>query len=171
MKVAPVKSKLLPTLEMLAVFVAFKALHFVVRGYSDAVITDIYIFVDAQVVLSWLLKDNIKMKNILAGNRVKDINDINNQIEKNSDIKIKYKYVHTTDNLEDFISREITVAKFENMYEFWSHRPHWVIKGEWPTSRLECLSTELKNPVSLKIYYNSIELYMKSVVTFSKFSS
>ena len=59
---APIKSKSLPTLEFLAVFIAFKALHFVVRDYSDAVITDIYIFVDAQVVLSWLLNDNIKLK-------------------------------------------------------------------------------------------------------------
>ena len=59
-KVAPVKSKSLPTLELLAVFIAFKALDFVIRGYSDAIITDIYIFVDAQVVLSWLLKYNIK---------------------------------------------------------------------------------------------------------------
>ena len=114
MKVAPIKSKLLPTLELLTVFIAFKALHFVESGYSDAVITDIYIFVNTQVVLSWLLKDNIKIKNIFAGNRVKDLNDIRNQIEKNSAIRIKYKYVHTTDNLVDLIS----IAKFENMYEF-----------------------------------------------------
>ena len=63
---APIKSKSLPTLELLAVFIAFKALHFVVRGYSDAVISDIYIFVDAQVVLSWLLKDNIKIKKYIC---------------------------------------------------------------------------------------------------------
>ena len=61
-KVAPAKSKSLPTLEFLAVFLAFKALHFVVRGYPVAVITDIYIFVDAQIVLSWLLKESIKIK-------------------------------------------------------------------------------------------------------------
>ena len=37
-KVAPVKSKSLPTLKLLAVFIAFKVLHFVVRAYSHAVI-------------------------------------------------------------------------------------------------------------------------------------
>ena len=170
-KVALVKSKSLPTL--LAVFIAFKALHFIVRDYSDAVITDIYIFVDAQVVLPWLLKDNIKIKYIFTGNRVKDINDIKNQIEKNSDIRIKYKYVQTTDNPADLISRGITIVKFGNMYEFWSHGPHWVIKDkkEWPTSRFECPSTESKNSVSSKIYYNCIELYVEPVVSFSKFSS
>ena len=143
-KVAPVKSKSLPTLELLAVFIAFKALHFVVRGYSDPVKTDIYIFVDAQKVLSWLLKDNIRIKNIFVGNRVKNINDIKSQIEKNSDIRIKYKYVHTIDSPADLISRVINIAKFENMYKFWYHGPHWVIKDEkeWPTSRLECISIE-----------------------------
>ena len=55
-------------------------MRFVVRAYSDAVITDIYIFVDGQVVLSWLLKDNMKIKNIFAGNRVKDIDNITQQI-------------------------------------------------------------------------------------------
>ena len=56
----------------------------------------------------------------------------------------KCKYVYTTDNPADLISRRIAIAKFENMYEFWSHGPHWVIKDEkeWPSSRLECLSTE-----------------------------
>ena len=122
-KVTPVKSKSFPTLELLAVFIAFKALHFVVRGYSDAVITDVYIFVNAQVVLSWLLKDNIKIKNIFIGNS-------QGQIEENSDIRIKYKYVHTTDNPANLISRGITIAKFENVYKFWSHGPHWVIKDE-----------------------------------------
>ena len=84
-KVAFIKSKSLPTRELLTVFIAFKALHFVVRGYSDSVITDIYIFVDVQVVLSWLLKYNRKIANIFARNRVKEINDIKNQIEKNSE--------------------------------------------------------------------------------------
>ena len=44
--------------------------------------TGSYISVDAQVMLFWLLKDNIKIKNIFTGNRVKNINDIKNQIEK-----------------------------------------------------------------------------------------
>ena len=122
-KVAPVKSKSLPTLDLLAVFIVFKALHFVVRGYSDAVITDIYIFFDAQIVLSWLLKDNIKIKKYIRRKQIQRQNGIKNQIEKNSDIRTKYKYVLSTDNPADLISRRITKAKFENMYEFWSHGP------------------------------------------------
>ena len=104
-KVPPVKSKSLPTLELVADIIAFKVLYFVVRGYSDAVITDSFIFVDIHVVLSWLIMDNIKINNIFAGSRVRNINEI----EKNFDIRIKYKYVHSNDNPTDLISRGITI--------------------------------------------------------------
>ena len=167
-KEATVKYKLLPTLELLAVFIVFKALHFVVRGYFLAVITNIYIFVDAQ-----LLKDNIRIKNIFARNIAKEINGTKNQIMKNSDIRIKYKYVYIADNPADLISRGITIAKFENMYAFWSNGPHWVSKDEkeWPTCRFECLSTALKILFPQKIYNISKESNVEPVISFSKFSS
>lgn len=110
---APTRSKSLPTLELLTVYTAFKALHCIRKSYSDATITDIYIFADAQVVLLWLIKNNIKIKNIFAGNRIQDIND--KKIKY--DINIKYKYVHTSDSL----ARGITLASFEKIYEFWPH--------------------------------------------------
>ena len=69
-KVALVKSRSLPTLELLAVFIAFKALHFVVRGFFVAGITDSYIFLDAQVMLSRLLKDNIKIKKYIRRKQI-----------------------------------------------------------------------------------------------------
>lgn len=112
-KVAPTRSKSLPTLELLTVYTAFKALHCIRKSYSDATITDICIFADAQVVLLWLIKNNIKIKNIFAGNRIQDIND--KKIKY--DINIKYKYVHTSDSL----ARGITLASFEKIYEFWPH--------------------------------------------------
>lgn len=100
-------------LELLTVYTAFKALHCIRKSYSDATITDICIFADAQVVLLWLIKNNIKIKNIFAGNRIQDIND--KKIKY--DINIKYKYVHTSDSL----ARGITLASFEKIYEFWPH--------------------------------------------------
>ena len=156
-KVASVKSKSLPTLELLAAFIASKALRFVERCSNHR---HLYICrCPSSVILA--IKGQYKNKNIFAGNRVKDINGIKNQIEKNSDIRIKYKYVHTTDIPADLISRGIAIAKFENMNEFWSHGPHWVIKNEkeWPTSKLECLFTESKTTVSSKFFYNSIKSY------------
>lgn len=88
---APITSKSLPTLELLAVYTDFKVLHCIMKSYSDATVTDIYIFADAQVVLSWLLNDNIKIKDVFTGNRVKDITDMKFQIQIKYNINIKYK--------------------------------------------------------------------------------
>ena len=70
-KVALIKSKSLTTLEFLTDFTAFKALYFVVRGYSDTVITGIYTFADAQVMWSAIKGQHIDKKCIR-----KDINGL-----------------------------------------------------------------------------------------------
>ena len=59
-KVAPVKSKSLPTLELLSVFLAIKCLPTLLDAYSQGMIHNITISVDAQVVLAWLLSEEIK---------------------------------------------------------------------------------------------------------------
>ena len=59
-KVAPMNPKSLPTLELLAVFLAIKCLLPPLKVYSRIRIGDIVISVDVQVVFSWLLYDNIK---------------------------------------------------------------------------------------------------------------
>ena len=71
-KVAPMKPKSLPTLELLAVFLAIKCLLPLLKAYSRIKIRDVVISVDAQVVFSWLLSDNIKTKNQFVRNRLKD---------------------------------------------------------------------------------------------------
>lgn len=72
-KVAPMKPESLPTLELLAVFLDIKCLLPLLKAYSRIKIGDVVISVDAQVVLSWLLSDNIKTKNEFVRNRLKDI--------------------------------------------------------------------------------------------------
>ena len=61
-KVASMKPKSLPTLELLAVFLAIKCLLPLLKDYSRIRIGDIVISVDAHAVLSWPLFD-IKTKN------------------------------------------------------------------------------------------------------------
>ena len=59
-KVVPLVQKSLPTLELLSVYIAVQGLYSLLRIYSKFRINSIYIGVDAQVVLSWLLSDVIK---------------------------------------------------------------------------------------------------------------
>ena len=69
----PHKKKSLPTLELLSVYLAIKGLYSLLKAYSKFKILNIFIAVDAQVVISWLLSTNIKASNMFARNRIKDI--------------------------------------------------------------------------------------------------
>ena len=83
-KAAPKKPKSLPTLELLAVFLAIKCLLPLLKVYSRIRVGDIVISVDAQVVLSWLLSD-IKTKNQVVKDRLKDIHQMIGKLkEENS---------------------------------------------------------------------------------------
>ena len=75
-KVAPMKPKSLPTLELLAVFLVSNCLLSLRKVSSRIWIGDIVISVDAQVVLSWLLSDDIKTKNQFVKNKLKDIHQM-----------------------------------------------------------------------------------------------
>lgn len=69
-KVALLISQTLPTLELLAVFLAIKCLGNVFKHFSK----ESFVVVDTQIVLSWLFSEGIKTKNQFVKNRLKDIN-------------------------------------------------------------------------------------------------
>ena len=70
-KVSPIISKTIPTLELLAIFLALKCLKLILAGLDC--IKSIYVASDSQVALGWVLNEKVKTKNIFASNRVKDI--------------------------------------------------------------------------------------------------
>ena len=72
-KVAPLKRKSLPTLELLSVYLSHKGLFSLLKTFRKVKIRKIVIAVDAQVVLAWLLSDDVKTKNQFAKNRIMDI--------------------------------------------------------------------------------------------------
>ena len=94
-EVAPMKPRSLPTLELLAVFLVIKCLLPLLKVYSRIRIGDIVISVDAQVVLSWLLSDNIKTKNQFVKNRLKDIHQMIRGLKEEKSLSVKFRYLHT----------------------------------------------------------------------------
>ena len=59
-KVTPIKPRSLPALELLSVFLGVKCLHFILDSYPNVTFKRLVIAVDAQVVLSWLMSQQIK---------------------------------------------------------------------------------------------------------------
>ena len=110
-------------------------------------IENICIMVDAQVVLSWLLCNAPKTKNLIARNRLKDILGMKNRRENDHKKGIKFKYIASSENIADMISRGVDIYQFVNNLEFRQHGPSWQTKGSsfWSSRNLEGLSSEGKD--------------------------
>ena len=61
-------------------------------------IENIYLSVDAQVVLSWILSVNLKTKNLYTRNIIKDIHRMIKEVDSKYFIKIRFKYVSIGEN-------------------------------------------------------------------------
>ena len=147
-KSAPLKTKTLPTLELLSVFLAFKCLPTIIETMKN-LIKDIYINVDAQVVLSWLMSEKIKAKNVFAANRLKDICSYTKDIKDEYGLKCHYKYVPTEKNPADMLTRGISYKEFSSKFQFWIHGPEYISQDRisWPDRNLNCLNEENKKLV------------------------
>ena len=150
-KNAPAKSKTLPTLELLGVFLVFKCLELILTGLKY-VVSEVVVCTDAQVVLSWLLSGNIKCKNIFACNRLKDIRAYKERLEAKYNLKFSYKFVPTEYNCADLLTRGLTLKEYLIKRKFWLEGPEFLSKEKicWPVKPFGCLSSESKllcNPI------------------------
>ena len=145
-KNAPTKSKSIPTLELLSVFLAMKCLPTILNSMQNKV-KNVTLCVDAQIVLSWILSKNVKSKNIFAKNRVKDISGFREEYYNKFNLQCKFKYVPTLENPADLLTRGISVKEFLTKLKFWQNGPTFLLgqPGDaWPDDSLGCLSQEVK---------------------------
>ena len=144
-KIAPVKSKSLPTLELLSVYLALKCLPSILQSVNDAKVLNLTVCVDAQVALSWILTGNVKSKNVFANNRVKEITCFREEILTNHGLKCNFKYVPSELNPADLLTRGISFREFQQKEEFWLKGPFLGVSPlEWPSKSLGCLSEQNK---------------------------
>ncbi|CAL4117170.1 unnamed protein product, partial [Meganyctiphanes norvegica] len=170
-KVAPLKPKSLPTLELMSVFLAFKGLFSILKNLRNVKINNIFIAVDAQVVLSWLLSDNIKTKNLYAQNRVRDIQRMKGELVEKYNIPFHFRYVPTSFNPADLLTRGLSLETFTKRMKFWLQGPEWLSSNNvvWPTSDLLCLNSVNKSIV-LNTEIGSIAKEILPLVSFEKYS-
>jgi len=144
-KTTPIKTKTIPTLELMAVHLALKCLPTVLEPLR-AYVSDVVISIDAQVVLSWVLTGNVKSKNTCARNRVKEISAFRHDIVENFGLKCTFKYVDTHSNPADYVTRGLTLREFSNKKTIWLHGPEFIRSAvvQWPETDLGCLSEQSK---------------------------
>ena len=144
-KVAPLEGRPIPSLELLSVFLAFKCLPQILESFNCR-FNDINVFIDAQIVLSWILSGGPKTKQVFVRNRLQDIKSMTSKIKSDFDIDIQYHYVPTDQNPADLITRGLSIGEFNKKLSLWLNGPQWLSSDsvEWPKSQLGCLSHESK---------------------------
>ena len=152
-KVSPLKNKSLPTLELLSIYLSIKCLKTeIMRKFN---VKQIYICSDSQVALSWVLTQKVKAKNIFAQNRIKDITLLRNEILDNLGINCHFKYIPTSQNPADLLTRGMSFEKFTENLLYWKSGPEFLTRKnseiDWPTGQNGCFSEVTKNLVSSNV--------------------
>ena len=177
-RVAPVKSKTLPTLELLGVHHALKSLPTVLDSFSSVKFSVVTVAVDSQVVLQWLLAESISTKSVFTRNRLKDIVQFKQALLQDHGVTIQFKYVKSEDNPCDLLTRGLSFNEFVKKLSFWKHGPSWLpdFQNSWPDYTLGCLSAASKHLVAPRSsgYANfnaNAEMSTEPLVDVEKFSS
>lgn len=173
-KVAPAKGKTLPMLELLSVFLALKCLPQVLSSFSNTKFKEVRIFSDSQITLAWLLYGGKKNKSIFVRNRIQDIRQMTDSLEKEYSISSTFHYVKSEENPADLITRGISLKEFERKFRFWSHGPEWLSSDPtyWPKTECEYLENGVSLTTSCHHVFTVIEeTKTPPVVDFSRFSS
>ena len=141
-KVAPLKSKTLPTLELLAVFLAMKCLMNILPTLQRTNVTEIILATDSQIVLSWILNERVKSKNVFASNRVGDILNLKRLVKSEHALDCKFKFINSDCNPADLLTRGLTIKEFNKKKSFWLHGPEFLQTShvQWPKNELACIA-------------------------------
>ena len=84
---------------------------------------NVYLALDAQVLLSWVLSDTIKTKNTYTANRIKHVKKLVFDIKEKYNVDVQFKYVPTSENPGDLLTRGLTLEQFKNKQELWFYGP------------------------------------------------
>ena len=76
-------------------------------------------FVDSQVVLSWILSNKAPKRNVFVNNRLKDIAGLLDNI-RIKQAPVSFSYIPSLSNQADLLTKPCTGKRFSEKFEKWS---------------------------------------------------
>ena len=169
-KMAPVKKSLsIPSLELMGVALVFKCIRSILDAYKEVKFSFLNIAIDAQVVISWLLTNNLNVKSKFVANRIKDIKLDIEKLKHEYDLTVYFKYIGSSDNPADLVTKPLTMTKFKEKLDFYLHGPKFLTNSlkDWPPYELNSLPSEVKTLVNVNLNSTS----EKKLFDMTKYSS
>ena len=123
-KVAPLRTKSIPCLELLGAALLADLIKFVIESYSSLIIIDeMFAFSDSEVVLAWLASSPHRWKSFVA-NRVSHIQE--------TIPSVPWYYIPSLENPADCASRGLTPENLVN-HSLWFNGPPWLTlpRSQW----------------------------------------
>ena len=161
-KVAPLKSRSLPQLELTALQLGAQLAHNVVTVLHRIRFNNITIFSDNEAALQWVKNENCSMPYVK--NRVHKICELA--------VNMQILYVPSNENPADLLTRGISFKKFKKQLCFWLNGPVWMMyQDSWPVQKPVVVMQELCTDI---VPQHSSTVSQPSPIDctrFSKFSS
>ena len=152
-RLAPIKEKTIPKLELTALLVGARLGH-TLQGQLPGKFSTCYLWTDSQVALCW--STNNLSKDVYVRNRVKEI----------SQYDYSLRYVPSGENPADILSKGMSANKLKNC-SLWHYGPSWLTDGTWPNQPNTLVST-----VTLLIPTEEREKpYLEDIVSVQRFSN
>ena len=170
-KLAPARSRTIPTLELLAIELACKVIHKLINSvyFSLNMLQKIHFYSDSQIALSWVLTRMAPKRNLFACHRVKTINTLLDGLTAKN-LKFEIAYIQTTENAADMLTRPRTALRFLRVLEYYHQGPAWLTQGGPPPSALQ--SIPVRHIKDKKLIYNLQVNESQSVtIDLNRFSS
>ena len=171
-KVSPLKERTLPTLELLAAQLALKCFGTIFDSglLGDTKFECITLFVDSQVVLSWILTNKAPKKNIFVNNRLKEIASSLEDIQQKH-MQATFAYVPSSDNQADLLTKPCSAKNFLDRFDNWIGGPSWLTlsQDEWPKGQLGCIPCSVKGSLLTPVMVPNKEP-LANICEYSSFS-
>ena len=157
-RVAPIKTRTLPQLELAALLIGARLARWIVETINIK-LCGLYLWTDNEACLQWV--KNNKCTNVFVKNRVAEIRRLQRQFS------FSLCHVASNCNPADLLSRGITLKALKTS-DLWWHGPSWITdQSEWPTQKEHVMSETTVGP-NLERLFTAMEITTEQVTRCEK---